>query len=114
MRNEWVGGLVGLVRRVYWAPLLLCLCVAGCGEKVEMKPYDNTGGVSTTDQEKIKKHLEDAGIKGELGPIVDDNKQWIVDVGAPKPPPGKRASPTMPVTYLIDKETGKVTSTENR
>jgi hypothetical protein len=80
-----------------------------------MKVIDDKDGVSTADQEKIKKHLEDAGIKGELGPIVDDNKQWIVEVSAPKPPPGEgRAFPEIPVTYLIDKETGKVTPTENR
>lgn len=89
--------------------MLLAVGVHGCGSKVEMRVVDPMAGTSQADQEKIRGYLEAAGIKGEIYTIVDDGNQWMVDVGAPKPAPGKRAAPTMPTTYLVDKTTGKVT-----
>ena len=91
------------------------MTAVGCtGAKVDMKPIDNMGATNKADQDKIKEHLDAAGIKGEIYTIGDNGTQWIVDVGAPKPPPGKRAAPTIPTTYLIDKATGKVTNTESK
>src|SRR5262245_50380751 len=97
VKARWFGFLAALF-------LALVFGASGCTEKVEMRQVDTTGGTSQADRDTIQKNLDTAGVKGEIVNIVDGGENWIVDVGAPKPPPGKRAAPTMPVTYLVDKK----------
>jgi hypothetical protein len=92
--------------------LLLSLFVVGCGQKAPaMRPGTPFGNTTQAEREKISGNLEAAGIKGELLGVVDDDKQYIVEVGTPKPPPGVKPTAPPPVTYLVDKASGKVTGT---
>jgi hypothetical protein len=106
-------GISVATRAVIGASLLgvLSFVAVGCGGKVEMRVVDPMGKTTQSERDKITANLEAAGIKGEIYNVVDNDKEWIVDVGAPKPPPGKRASPSMPITYLVNKESGKVSTT---
>ncbi len=94
-------GTVGLL-------LFVSILAAGCGEKVQMKQVDPVAGISKADQDKVREHLNAAGIKGEIESIADNDTQWVVQVGAPTPAPGKRAAPSMSTPYSVDKATGKV------
>ena len=98
-----------------WSRVALCLCclalmsmAVGCGDKVVMKEPPKSN-VSESDKEKIRGYLDAAGIKGEIFSFADNDTEWVVEVGAPAPAPGKRAAPTMPVPYQVNKATGKVT-----
>lgn len=81
----------------------------GCGGKVEPNTkVDVMGGATASDQEKIRKHLDDAGVKGAIVSSQDGGDEWLVDVGAAPVAPGKRQMNIMPETVRVNKATGKV------
>jgi hypothetical protein len=92
---------------------VFALAVTGCGQSGGgARKVDQMGGATTSDQDKIKQHLDAAGIKGEIYQVVDKGNEWVVEVGVPQPAPGKgRAPPPTPTTFLVDKASGKVTNT---
>ncbi len=60
---------------------------------------------------KITEHLKAAGIDGKVLKIEDTQEAWIAMVSTQKPAePGKRASPSPPTSYKIDKLSGQVES----
>jgi hypothetical protein len=87
--------------------------VGGCGQKVEMKELPSTvATVHETDQAKVKEYLQKNGTPGEVTAITDSGDHWLVEVqpAQKQSEPGKRALPTPPTSYRVNKQTGAVSS----
>jgi len=112
MHESKLGGLCDRVvakRRSVLAFLLLTgLGLSGCGPKVTPREVDLMDGATQSDKDKIRGYLDAAGLKGQITSIQDAGDQWLVDVGSEPAAPGKRQAPVAPVSYAIDKKTGKV------
>lgn len=89
--------------------LVMCIALAGCYQKVEMKKTgDAFGGAKQSEIEQVKGYLKKAGIEGEVGGLSGDDNEWIVEVNPPRQE-GKRQLPTMGMPYHVNKTTGEVT-----
>jgi len=95
---------------------IVCSCalfvvIAGCGGGETAKPVSANEaafkGSSDDDKAKVAEHLKKAGIEGEIVGLVTGKDMWQVDVGN-KVTPGKRANPTPPRVYTVNKATGEV------
>jgi len=88
------------------APILL----TGCGsDAAPAQKADDAAFKNTTPDDKAicAEFLKKANIEGEIVSLIKGENQYQVDV-MKKPPPGKRAIPNPPTSYMIDRKTGEV------
>jgi hypothetical protein len=91
------------------SPAFLFLALAGCGAEIPKPLHASEAAFLNTtadDRTQAEAHLRAAGIQGEIVGLISGEKEWVVDV-APKTVPGKRATPSPPKIYSVDRATGK-------
>jgi hypothetical protein len=83
---------------------------AGCGTRVKPRTV-NPFQVDPAEVEKVKRHLEEAGIEGQVVSIQPETETYLVLViEAPTNAGGQRPKPPVTASYRVNKKTGKVTS----